>query len=71
MGLRSGSTRLHHALRDAVDPARDRDDHPTAAALLDELDRHATALDTDTAGTRWRDEVATRRARLIASRPDP
>ncbi len=56
--------RLHLALRDAVDVALDRRDHDTARTLLDELDEHATALDTDTRSDRHRGEVAQRRRRL-------
>ena len=56
--------RLFYALFDAVDVALDRGDHSTAATLLEELDRHATALDADTSGTAYRDEAADLRAHL-------
>jgi tetratricopeptide (TPR) repeat protein len=56
--------RLYYALRDAVDIAIDRADHPTAHTLLTELDHHATALDTDTATTTHTTETTRQRQRL-------
>ena len=61
--------RLYHALIAAVDVALDRTDLDTARSLLDELDRHATALDTDTTGTTLTGEVARRRQRLTDLQP--
>lgn len=55
---------LYYATLDAVDVALDRGDLGTARDLLPDLDRHATAQDTDTASTTRTDEVAERRKRL-------
>jgi tetratricopeptide (TPR) repeat protein len=54
--------RAYHALRSAVDVALDRGDRTAAASLLDDLEPHARALDTD-ARVHSR-AVAVRRERL-------
>ncbi len=56
--------RLYYALRDAVDVALDRDDRDATRALLDELDEHAAALDTDTRTEIYSADVRRRRRRL-------
>src|SRR5215831_7309339 len=59
-----GHLRPYYAVRDLVDVALDRADIDTTRRLLPELERHATALDTDRATTTFADEVAERRQRL-------
>jgi tetratricopeptide (TPR) repeat protein len=59
-----GHYRPYYATRDAVDVALDRDDLDTARRLLNELDTHATAMDTAHGNTTYTNKAAQRRRRL-------
>ena len=56
--------RMYYALSDAVNIALDRGDHATATALLDELEQHAAALDTDRQSIFYSNQTAQQRDRL-------